>query len=431
MMVSITVDFNLDVDIRRSVIRFPLALLALIMFLVNAPDTARAAGEKTAANLPSAEGQTVSAIRSMAPGSWLDLGAPKADPKWGRARGRAWTSKMAFSSALGGAFLFGEGEHGWVNPDNGRYMDDVWLYDVNAHRWVALYPGTDTRSPPKLQVTRDGFEGVAPDRPVAIATMVHGYEMTAWDPIHQIFHHMPVYHGYHSRPLPSVTAFRRQNIARLNRRAASPWMFDPWNRVWHRLKTSTPSPKSEVGDVLMFVPSQRKLFFYRLGKVSYYDPQENTWQQVTTQGPRPPFGIDATVCHDPKRDRIYLGGGAYPVAKGPNALWIFDVATNRWIDPKPSGSPAGNHYGTNLAVMTCDPRTDSVYLFRRSAGKRGLHIYDAKKNAWRDRAVPLPDFWRKKMGANGFYHPELGVHFIHTANDSRDNGRIIVYRPGG
>jgi hypothetical protein len=87
----------------------------------------------------------VSAIRAMAPGTWLDLGAPQADPKWGRARGRAWTSKMAFSGALGGAFLFGEGVHGWANSANGRYMDDLWLYDVNAHRWVALYPGTNTR----------------------------------------------------------------------------------------------------------------------------------------------------------------------------------------------------------------------------------------------------------------------------------------------
>lgn len=109
----------------------------------------------------------MAAIRAMQPGTWLDLGAPRADPRWGRARGRAWTSKMAFSEALGGAFLFGEGVHGWSNPLNGRYMDGLWLYDVNAHRWVALYPGTDTRAPPRLQLTPDGFEGVAPDRRTA------------------------------------------------------------------------------------------------------------------------------------------------------------------------------------------------------------------------------------------------------------------------
>lgn len=392
-------------------------------------DRAQATGKDSLTSLPSAEGRTVAAIRAMAPGTWLDLGAPRPDPKWGRARGRAWTSKMAFSSALGGAFLFGEGIHGWVNPSNGRYMDDLWLYDVNGHRWVALHPGTDTRSPPKLRITRDGFEGVGPDSPLPIATMVHGYEMTAWDPVRQIFFSMPNHHPYFSRPLPSVAEFRRQNAGRLNTRFASPWMFDPWNRKWHRLRTSTPSPKSTYGNVLMFIPSEKKLFFYRPHQASYYDPQNNSWQLVSARGPLPPFGIDSTACHDPKRDRIYIGGGAYPVAKGDNGLWIFDVASRRWIDPKPAGSPAGNHYATNMAVMTCDPRTDSVYLFRRSGEHRGLYIYDAQKNAWRDRPVPLPGFWRKRVGANGFYHPALGVHFIHTANDSRDNGRIIVYRP--
>ncbi len=336
---------------------------------------------------------------------------------------------MAFSSALGGAFLFGEGIHGWVNPSTGRYMDDLWLYDVNGHRWVALYPGTDTRSPPALLVTRDGFEGIAPDRPIPIATMVHGYEMTAWDPVRQLFFSMPNHHVYFRKHLPSVAAFRRQNAQRLNTTAASPWIFDPWNRKWHRLKTATPSPASGFGDVLMFLPSRNKLFFYRLGRVSFYDPQNNSWRQVSTRGPLPPFGIDPTACHDPRRDRIYIGGGYYPVAKGDNGLWIYDVKTDTWLDPKPAGSPAGNHFGTNMAVMTCDPRTDSVYLFRRKGGAPGLYIYDAKKNAWRPRPVPLPDFWNKRMVANGFYHPALGVHFIHTANDSRDNGRIIVYRP--
>lgn len=336
---------------------------------------------------------------------------------------------MAFSRALGGAFLFGEGIHGWVNPSTGRYMDDLWLYDVNGHRWVALYPGTDTRSPPALQVTRDGFEGIAPDRPIPIATMVHGYEMTAWDPVRQLFFSMPNHHVYFRKHLPSVAAFRRQNAQRLNTTAASPWIFDPWNRKWHRLKTATPSPAAGYGDVLMFVPSRNKLFFYRSGRVSFYDPQNNSWSQVSARGPLPPFGIDPTACHDPRRDRIYIGGGNYPIAKGDNALWIYDVKTDTWVDPKPAGSPAGNHYGTNVAVMTCDPRTDSVYLFRHKGGAPGLYIYDTKKNAWRPRPVPLPDFWNKRMGANGFYHPGLGVHFIHTANDSRDNGRIIVYRP--
>src|SRR5256885_14446878 len=57
--------------------------------------------------------------------------------------------------------------------------------------------------------------------------------------------------------------------------------------------------------------------------------------RVAPRGPPPPFGIDPTACYDTKRDRIYVGGGSYPVAPGPNAFWAYDVRTDTWIDPKP------------------------------------------------------------------------------------------------
>ena len=336
---------------------------------------------------------------------------------------------MAFSKALGGAFLFGEGVHGWVNPANGRYMDGLWLYDVNGHRWVSLHPGTDTRSPPALQVTHDGFVGLSSDRPIPIASMAHGYEMTAWDSVRQLFFSMPVHHGYYARALPGVVAFRQQNASALNRNAASPWMFDPWNRRWHRLRTRMGSPSSSYGHVLMFIPSNRKLLFYRPKQVFYYDPAKNAWHEVATGGPPPPFGIDPTACHDPGRDRLYIGGGSYPVAQGDNAFWVFEIKTERWLNPAPSGSPGGNEYGSNFAMMSCDSRKDRVYLFRHGGPGRGVYIYDAAKNAWRDRPVPLPGFWGKGRSANGFFHPGLGVQFIHVARDSQDDGRMIVYRP--
>src|SRR3712207_7245411 len=45
------------------------------------------------------------------------------------------SAPMPHAPDLGGGFLFGEGVHGYTNPD-GRYMDDLWFYDVNAHRWA-------------------------------------------------------------------------------------------------------------------------------------------------------------------------------------------------------------------------------------------------------------------------------------------------------
>ena len=85
------------------------------------------------------------------------LGKPKADPKWGVARGRAWGGRaFAYASDLEGAFFCGTGVHGYVKP-NGHYMDDLWLYDVNRHKWICLYPGANTKTL-KLKLDKDGFE---------------------------------------------------------------------------------------------------------------------------------------------------------------------------------------------------------------------------------------------------------------------------------
>src|SRR5262249_45199873 len=46
---------------------------------------------------------------------------------------------------LRGGFVFAEGVHAYVKPD-GHYMNDVWFYDINAHRWVCLYPGINVKT---------------------------------------------------------------------------------------------------------------------------------------------------------------------------------------------------------------------------------------------------------------------------------------------
>src|SRR5258708_1450545 len=85
--------------------------------------------------LPSAPAPHIAKIKSLGNNAWLNLGQPAPDPRWGRARGRSWTSEMPFAPELRGAFLYGEGQHGYAKPD-GHYMDDLWLYDINAHRWI-------------------------------------------------------------------------------------------------------------------------------------------------------------------------------------------------------------------------------------------------------------------------------------------------------
>jgi hypothetical protein len=109
------------------------------------------------AGLPSAPGAHLAKIKALADNTWLDLGSPAADPKWGKGRGRSWSSRMAYAPDLKAAFLFGEGVHGWWNRQNNRYMDDLFVYDIMAHRWVCAYPGTDVMNV-DLKLDKNGFE---------------------------------------------------------------------------------------------------------------------------------------------------------------------------------------------------------------------------------------------------------------------------------
>src|SRR5271155_2758 len=74
------------------------------------------------ASLPSVPGPHIQKIKAMADNTWLKLGVPAADPKWGTARGRSWAAIMPYAPELRAAFLYGEGVHGWYNKQNNRYM---------------------------------------------------------------------------------------------------------------------------------------------------------------------------------------------------------------------------------------------------------------------------------------------------------------------
>jgi hypothetical protein len=383
------------------------------------------------AALPSKPGPHIARIKTLDDNSWLELGPPAPDPKWGRARGRTWTSEMPLAPELRGAFLYGEGRHGYTKPD-GRYMDDLWFYDINAHRWICCYPGAPTKTL-RLQINADGFEATPDGDLLAVAQQVHGYEMNTYDTDGKRLMMMPNLHSYWEKPMP-----QRKDWLKPPPPDASPWFYETTTGKWNRLRTGTSGPRSSYGDTLIYLPGRKQAFFlYRNEDVWLYDMQTNKWQNVAPNGPKPPFGIDATSCYDSKRDRIYIGGGSYPVVpSGTNAFWIYDLKTNTWLDPKPKGSPCkgSNSYPTKNAVMVYDPLHDKVLLvfhsFHDDTPERlGVYVYDPNTNAWADEALPVPDkLGRNRQGKNGFYDPALNAVFIHSAGDSEDDSTIWVYR---
>jgi hypothetical protein len=403
---------------------------SLIVGLLVLGPTATARAEGPLVNLPSKPADHVAKINALGDDSWLHLGAPAADPKWGRARGRSWTAKMPYAPDLGVAFLYGEGVHGWWNEKTGRYMDDLWAYDLNAHRWICLYPGADVKNL-DLKLDENGFEVTTDGEPIPVAQMVHGYEAVAYDSDLKKFLFMPCPGGY-----DSILRKRRnqwlKGLDKTSRKPASPWFYDVATGKWERRAVDGAAPRSGFGDVLVYSSSQKKAFFQHGNQeVWLYDYAANKWTKKEPKGPQPPWGIDPTACLDTKRDRVVMGGGGYPVAKGPNALWFYDLKTDTWIDPKPKGQPCrgSNSYATNIATMTYDAASDVVLLNRHGgeAKERGLYVYDPESNGWTAGLRPFPKELRWQQ-VNGFYSPDLNVHVFHTAGDSRDDGVVWVYR---
>ena len=396
------------------------------------------------AGLPSVAGPHVKKIEALADTSWLNLGSPAADPKWGKGRGRSWSAHMAYAPDLKAAFLAGEGVHTWWNRKNNRYMDDLFVYDVQGHRWICAYPGTDVMNV-QLKLDKNGFEVDRDGRPVPVAQLVHAYEMVSYDTDLKRFMFMPGGSGDWQAGAPfgkrrMAWGVSGQGMPRNN----SPWLYDVRTGRWDLRKVDGPSPGNVLANVSAYVPSLKKLFYWQTrdaGDVWFYDPKTNAWSRVKAKGPPPPFGIDASACLDLKRERIYIGGGYYPVAKGPHAFWCYHLRTNTWIDLEPKGKPCKGckRYGPNHAIMNYDSSNDVVVLiFHRwqmnppdgdvhpGVESRGVYIYDPAANVWIEKPLAMP----KGIGQcpSGFYNPELNAHFVHVAGDSADNGIMWVYR---
>ena len=382
------------------------------------------------AGLPGEPGPHIEKVKALAEGEWLHLGAPAADPKWGVARGRSWACWMPFAPELRGAFLFGEGVHGFVKPD-GHIMDDLWFYDLQQHRWICCHPGSEVATL-ALKISADGFEVNAAGEPIPIALMTHAYEGLTYDPDARRMMFMPCSNtDYLQKDLKARRAVWLESQT-VNNSAASPWFWESETGKWNRLVTATKSPNSGFGDSFHSLPGEKRAWFRHGEEVWFYNTAANAWTQAKPTGPPLPFGIDATSCYDPKRERIYIGGGSYPVTPaGTNAFRSYDLKTNAWLDPQPTGTPCGgsNSYPTHSAAMIYDPTNDLVLLFRYGgkAEERGIFIYDPTANAWTQAAARIPEAWGNK-NANAFYDPVLNAHFFNVGGDSADNATVWVYR---
>ena len=402
------------------------------------------------ASLPSPPGPHVEKIEALGDGEWLALGAPAPDRKWGPAPGRAYTNKMAYAPDLVGAFLQGEGVHGatGAGPREGHFNDDVFFYDLMAHRWICLYPGTKKESF-EVKLDEQGFLAAAGGQHPPIAIAVHGYECLSYSPQTREFMTLQTGSPYSRSIQARIKEMAGEDAAYGRDMGKHPYFHDVDTGRWFRRKVEGNGPRTGFTHALTWIPTLKKTVLYqRGGNLWFYDHDKAGWENVAAEGGRPTTADgrpsrEGTLCYDSKRDRLYLfnrGQASLP--------WAYDFKTNTLTDLEAKNqvypatntveqgqimigsTSSGAHYDSVADVVVMRMRLKQGTGDPRNVRARtlGLAIYDPVNNEWSKDPVPLPEEAQRRGAWNSFYSPELNVHVFHIAGDSRTDGEIVLYR---
>ena len=396
------------------------------------------------ADLPSKPGPHVEKIKALGDNEWLSLGKPATDPKWGSARGRSWSHNQPVAPNLGGAFVFAEGVHGYVKPD-GHYMNDVWFYDINAHRWACVYPGIEVKAvagrikDKELTLDADGFL-VEKDGPPLPPLLIHAYGNLGYDPERKKFVFFGDQFGnYFTTGEKGVFAEANRLFQGLREGKKypnhGPFFYDvPSGKFECFPVAAGPKGGGNFGsDALVYVSSKKQFLWGGTNGVWYLDVDKKSWTDAKPKG-TPPVGNDHCAAYDLSRDRIYCHQHLGKTAE--DNFLTYDVKENRWDRPKATGAAPFSCTSYD-SIYNCDAVNDRLVVIRLRTTpdkdepglRRGVYVYDPKSNAWAD-PLPLPEGVAKgiKNGNFGFYDPRLNAYFCYFASDSSDDGSMWAYR---
>jgi hypothetical protein len=399
--------------------------------------------------LPGKPGPHIDKIMALSDNEWLELGPPAADPKWGKARGRSWSARMAYAPDLQGAFLVGQGVHGYIKPDG--LFDDIFFYDVNGNRWICVFPGINTKTyvediqSGKFKVNDDGQLVDQEGQPLFTGYCGHSYMSHTYAPDLRRWVSVGGWNGIiddqHLRDKPwhreGSRLYQEQMKGKTNRAKNMPFFYNTLTGKFERPPFDKPMPGFGLTDrVVEYLPSKKALWLFesRRGETSLGEFETRTWTNTQAKGPTPK-GIDFGSCYDSKRDRIYVCGGSYrgPYTPGEGHIYVYDVKTNTWSNLPDKGGDVASNFASSYACVHYNSVNDKLIVIVFSQNNRqGVFVFDPETGEWAKEPLPLPDKLklpeRHRGDGHGFYSPEVNAHFLYRAPDSGDDGSMWVYR---
>jgi len=407
------------------------------------------------AGLPGAPGAHLDKIRGLKDGEWVSLGTPAPDPKWGGARGRSWSAQMTYAPDLQGAFIIGMGVHNFITPD-GRLQDDIFFYDLNGHRWIAVYGGTNTTTfldrakSAELKIGDDGQLADKEGHPVPVSMIPHhSYHAHTYDTDQKKYvvawNGNGVGHvGCEPGSRPEWEKAYREALGMLGGKSSgrpekligTPLFFNTIAGKFERFALSgqplTGAADGGVHGSICYLPTRKAFFHYHGGVTQLYDAVSHQCQSAGAQGKGQPGSSDVGLCYDSKRDRVYMGRGNYAPPPRPDEgnVYIYDVKANAWSNP-PNKPNAGSFPPCNAGNTHYDVANDRVVAISHPAGSREpgtVSVYNPETGAWEAGAAIPPAVSAGGECWHSFYSPEVNAHFLYVAGDSTDRGTMWAFR---
>ncbi|HOX07994.1 MAG TPA: hypothetical protein PK280_16470 [Planctomycetota bacterium] len=388
------------------------------------------------AGLPSAPGPHMEKIKALGDGEWVNLGKPAPDPKWGQGRGRSWSHKMAYAPEFQGAFICGAGPHAFIKPD-GHY-DDIFFYDLNAHKWICIFEGVNTKTFGEdcktgvLKVNDDGQLVDKDGNVVPLAARSHSGQTHTYDPDS----HKWIYNGCAPGGIdPDWWSAKKEWYlagaehlkaqGKPDKVANQPLYFNTVTGKFERPAGKKPARGGGArGEATFYLPTKKAIWTYSSDAGQQIgNPVTGEW--VVNKKPKgAPKGGDYGACYDTKRHRIYLSTGG-ELGKDEGYVYIYDVATDSWSNP-PNKENALPLPPSNTGVLNYDSVNDRVVVFRAA---EYVASWNPDTYEWTPK-VPMPPKFPGVgyPGYHGFYSPEVNAHFVYAAADGGDNGAMWVYR---
>jgi hypothetical protein len=319
-------------------------------------------------------------------------------------------------------------------------MDDYWVYDINAHRWICIYPGTNVKDftplvkGGDLTVNEHGLVVNKAGQLMPSHLFIHAWGFLTYDTDRRKFALLSSGAGYTNYYFPGLgyqdkhkydglkeglQSLQGQIKAKASKHM-SPWFYDAATGEFEHYPTANSRGAGHCQ--FFYIPTKKQYLIVSGGKSqSFFDPDRKIWSDVTVKG-KGPEGYDIGACYDSKRDRIWSGaiGPKAKTSQDGNTIIAYDIATETWIRPDAKGD-SPSCWTTNRCSVHYDAASDVVLVLHYSDKK--VYVFDPEAGAWGD-PVPMP---RGGQG-HAFYDPELNIHFVFFAGDSVDNGVMWAYR---